>query len=130
METEQQKSAQKIKSFTDLVAWRESHALVLSVYLITKHFPKDELFGLTNQMRRAAVSVSSNVAEGFSRSSRMEKNRFYNIAEGSLIELQNQLIVARDVGYMPKADFDSVAEKTVTVHRLISGLYKSSRDGA
>jgi len=124
----EQEQKGKIKSFTDLVAWREAHGLVLDMYGVTRQFPKEELFGLTNQMRRAAVSVSSNIAEGFSRRSRTEKNRFYNIAQGSLIELQNQLIVSRDVGYMLKVDFDRIATKTIAVHKLINGLMKSARD--
>lgn len=121
---------EKITSFTDLVAWKEAHKLVLVIYRLTKQLPKEELFGLTNQMRRAAVSISSNIAEGFSRSSRVEKNRFYNIAEGSLIELQNQLLIARDVDYIVSVDFDRIASQTVVVHKLISGLFKSSRDSA
>lgn len=127
---ENKNSGITIRSFTDLVAWREAHALVLDMYRATRQFPKEELFGLTNQMRRAAVSISSNIAEGFSRASRAEKNRFYNIAQGSLIELQNQLIVARDVAYIISADFDRIATKTVAVHKLINGLMKSSRDDA
>lgn len=117
-----------IRSFTDLAAWREAHASVLDVYGVTRTFPKEELFGLTNQMRRAVVSISSHIAEGFSRGSRVEKNRFYNIAQGSFIELQNQSIIARDVGYMTKVDFDRIASKTISVHTLINGLMKSFRD--
>ncbi len=124
----EQEQKEKIKSFTDLVAWREAHALVLLVYRATKQFPKEELFGLTNQMRRAVVSISSNVAEGFSRRSRVEKNRFYDIAQGSLTEIQNQLLIARDVSYCSKVEFEEIARQTVRVHKLITGLLKSSRN--
>lgn len=90
----------KIKSFTDLHAWQEGHCLVFDAYSITKEFPRDEKFGLTSQLRRAAVSVTSNIAEGFSRSSYQDKTRFYSIALGSLTEVQNQLLAARDVEYI------------------------------
>jgi four helix bundle protein len=80
--------------------WKEGHKLVVMIYKATKRFPKDELFGLTNQIRRAAVSITSNIAEGFSRNTFKDKTNFYAIALGSLTETQNQLLVARDVGYM------------------------------
>lgn len=117
----------KIKSFTDLYAWQEGHSLVLDVYRITKKFPKEELFGLTNQLRRAAVSFTSNLAEGFSRHSYKEKTQFYSIALGSLTEIQNQLLVARDLGYITKEEFDNLARKTVTISKITNGLIKKSR---
>lgn len=117
----------KLKSFTDLDTWKEGHKLVLLIYKTTKQFPKDELFGLTNQMRRAAVSITSNVAEGFSRRSYKDKTQFFVMFHGSVTELQNQLIIAHDVGYIKKSEFDSVAAQTVTVHKLLTGLIKSTR---
>jgi four helix bundle protein len=117
-----------IHSFTDLVAWREAHKLAILIYKETKKFPKEELFGLVIQMRRAAVSVSSNTAEGFSRNSYIDKNRFYAMAQGSVTELQNQLLIARDVGYMAKQDFGKLAEQSILAHKLINGLIKSSKD--
>lgn len=117
----------KIKSFTDLYAWQEGHSLVLDIYKITKNFPKEELFGLTNQLRRAAVSFTSNLAEGFSRHSYKEKTQFYSIALGSLTEIQNQLLVARDLGYITKEEFDNLANKTVTISKITNGLIKKSR---
>ncbi len=117
--------AEKIKSFTDLVAWKESHKLVLMIYEKTKDFPKEEMFGLTNQIRRAAVSISSNIAEGFSRNSSKEKTQFYFIALVSLTEVQNQLMIAKDIGYVDKDKFNSIAEQTVIVSKLINGLIKS-----
>lgn len=112
----------KIKSFTDLNAWREGHKLLLIIYKETENFPSKEIFGLTNQIRRAAVSVTSNVAEGFSRNSSKEKFQFYCMAQGSLTELQNQLLIARDVGYIKEDKFLEMARQTVTVNKLISGL--------
>lgn len=89
-----------IQTFKDLIVWQTWHQVVLQMYILTKTFPNDELFGLVSQMRRAAVSVTSNIAEGFSRSSSKEKVRFYSIASGSAIELQNQLLISLDVGYI------------------------------
>jgi len=117
----------KIKSFTDLNAWKEAHKLVLIIYQITRNFPKEELFGLVNQIRRAAVSITSNIAEGFSRSSYKEKSQFYAVALGSLTEVQNQLLIARDLGYITKDKFIEIANMTVTVNKLLNGLIKKSK---
>ena len=117
----------KIKSFTDLHAWQEGHKLVLIIYEITKDFPKEELFGLTNQIRRASVSITSNIAEGFSRQSYKEKLQFYSIAQGSVTELQNQLLIAKDVKYINNETFQKTAEQTIIVHKLITGLIKYSK---
>lgn len=115
----------QIRSFTDLNAWREGHKLVLVVYKITKFFPSDEKFGLISQFQRAAVSVTSNIAEGFSRNSNKEKIQFYYTSLGSLTELQNQLLVARDLGYVRSEQFQEAALQTVVVSKLINGLIKS-----
>lgn len=117
----------KIRSFTDLNAWKEAHKLVLMIYKATKNFPKEELFGLMNQMRRAAVSITSNIAEGFSRQSYKEKVQFYCVAQGSNTELQNQLLVARDVGYLTKEEFHEIAQQSVISHKLLNGLIKKSK---
>lgn len=117
----------KIKSFTDLDAWKEGHKLVLMVYKFTKSFPRDELFGLVSQMRRCTVSITSNIAEGFSRQSFREKIQFYAVSQGSVTELQNQLLIARDVKYVSPEIFKEAAEKSVHVHKIINGLIKSSR---
>ena len=95
----------KITNFKQLNSWQQSHFLVLTIYKISSTFPKQEQFGLTNQIRRAAVSITSNIAEGFSRQSFKEKIQFYAIAQGSVTELQNQLLIARDVGFITKDDF-------------------------
>lgn len=118
----------KIQSFTDLNAWKESHKLVLMIYEITKKFPKEEMFGLTNQLRRAAVSITSNIAEGFSRQSYKEKTHFYSTSLGSTTEVQNQILIARDVKYIDNREFQKMAEQTIVVHKLINGLIKSSKN--
>lgn len=117
----------RIKSFTDLDTWKEGHKLALQVYRLTKDFPKGEQFGSTAQLRRAVVSFTSNIAEGFSRTSWREKVQFYSTALGSLTEVQNQLLLARDIGYVPKADFDPIAKQTIVVNKLASGLIKKSK---
>lgn len=122
------KNKATIKSFTDLNAWKEGHKLVLMIYNITKLFPKEEMFGLVSQMRRCAVSITSNIAEGFSRQSYREKAQFYSVAQGSVTELQNQLLIARDVDFIGKEKFQEIALQSVTVHKIINGLIKSSRN--
>ena len=87
------------QSFRDLVVWQKAHAFVLAVYRFTESFPDREKFGLTHQMRRAAVSIPANIAEGFGKRSPAEKARFLNIAEGSLEECRYYLILAQDLGY-------------------------------
>ncbi len=114
-----------IQSFTDLNTWKEGHQLVLTIYKMTKLFPADEKFGLTNQIQRAAVSITSNIAEGFSRNSNKEKVQFYYIALGSLTEVQNQLLISSDLGYIDSSLFKEVSAKTVIVSKLLNGLIKS-----
>lgn len=116
---------QKIHSFTDLIAWQKAHILVVSVYKELKLFPKEEQYGLTSQIKRAVVSISSNIAEGFSRKTSKDKRQFYYISLGSLTELQNELLIARDLNYLRKDNFLLMAEKTIEVSRLINGLIKS-----
>lgn len=117
----------KITNFKDLYAWQEGHKLVLLIYKITEQFPPKEQFGLTNQMRRAAVSVTSNIAEGFSRRSYKDKSQFYSMSLGSLTELQNQLLVAKDIGYLGASAFEKTSDQTITVSKLINGLIKKSK---
>ena len=117
----------KIKSFTDLNTWKEDHKLVLMVYEVTKKFPKEEMFGLTNQLRRAVVSVTSNIAEGFSRQSYKEKTRFYSMSLGSTTEVQNQILIAKDVKYINNNEFQKIAQQTIIVHKLINGLIKGAK---
>ncbi len=114
-----------IKSFTDLDAWKEGHKLVLMIYNAASLFPSTERFGLINQIQRAVVSITSNISEGFSRNSAKEKLNFFYIALGSLTEVQNQLLIARDLGYISQELFKQLANQTVIVSKLINGLIKS-----
>lgn len=117
----------KIHTFKDLGAWREAHALVLEVYAITRKFPKEELFGIVSQMRRAAVSITSNIAEGFGRISYKEKSQFYSIAQGSLAELESQILVAKDLGYLSISEALKVEAQVAVVSRVLGGLARKSR---
>lgn len=117
----------EIKSFPQLTVWKEAHKLVLDIYTITKLFPKEETYSLVDQMKRASVSISSNIAEGFSRQSKKEKLQFYFMTKGSLTELQNQLLIAKDLNYIEKDQFKSLADQTIRVHKLLNGLIRSIR---
>ena len=119
--------ALKIKSFTDLVTWQKAHRLVLSIYEVTKSFPKEEVYSLVDQMRRCVISITSNIAEGFSRKSYKEKVQFYFMALGSSTELQNQLLISKDVGYISKEEFHQLADQSIEVNKLINGLIKGSK---
>lgn len=119
---------EKIRRFTQLLAWQHGHRLVLSIYTITRQFPKEERFGLIDQLRRAAVSITANTAEGFSRFSPADKARFYLIAKGSLIEVQNHLLISRDVGYISADDFNRLADLTTHTIRIINGLISKTRN--
>lgn len=117
----------KIKSFTDLDAWKEGHTLLLTIYKITRLFPDEEKFCFVDQMRRSSLSITSNIAEGFSRRSNKEKSQFYYTALGSVTELQNQLLASRDLGYITSITFRGIAQQTVTVNKLLNGLIKSAK---
>ncbi len=121
-EYEKSGGVNKIKNFTDLNAYKEAHKLVLIIYKVTNKFPKEERYGLINQMRRATVSITSNIAEGFSRNTIKDKCQFYTLAQGSLTELQSQLLISRDLSYITKEDFNQIANQTVIVNKLINGL--------
>ncbi|HKP47989.1 MAG TPA: four helix bundle protein [Pyrinomonadaceae bacterium] len=106
------------KTFEDVVVWRKAHAWVLSVYKLTECFPKHELFGLTSQLRRAAVSVAANFAEGFKRRGLADKVRMYNIAQGSLEECRYYLILARDLEY---AETEAVRRALEEISKMLEG---------
>lgn len=112
----------RTQSHRDLVVWQKSKALVLAVYRLTRTFPRDELFGLTNQMRRAAVSIPSNIAEGHGRLNRRELNQFLRIARGSTSELQTQLEIAADLKIGDPALFKRAEELALEVGRMLLSL--------
>jgi four helix bundle protein len=105
-----------------LIVWQKAHGFVLGVYQATKAFPREELYGLTSQFRRAAVSIPANIAEGFRKQSKTDKARFLNIAEGSLEECRYYLILAHDLGYL---DSDTLSHQAEEVARLLHS-YRSA----
>ncbi|MGB3024050.1 MAG: four helix bundle protein [Candidatus Saccharimonadales bacterium] len=118
----------KVISYRDLEVWRQSRTLASTIYQLTHDFPASEQFGITNQMRRAAVSIPSNIAEGFGRSTAKEKNQFYYTAKGSLAELETQLYIACDVGYITDRMLQDTMDHASLTHRLLQGLIKANKE--
>lgn len=112
-----------ITSFEQLEVWRDAHQPVLAIYRVTALFPADEKFGIVSQMKRAAVSVPANIAEGFNRRGEKSKLHFYTIAKSSLEELRYYLILSRDLGYT--IDYEELMEHADRVARMLAGLMKS-----
>ena len=121
-------SSNRILDFTDLLAWQESHILVKMIYQLLAELPKEERFGLVDQLRRASISITSNIAEGFARKGAKEKVQFYYISLGSLSEVQNQLMLARDVEYISSEKCDSILRQSVVSRKLINGLIRSIKE--
>jgi four helix bundle protein len=111
--------------YSDLIAWQKSMALVTEIYLVTRTFPKEEQFGLVSQLRRAAVSVPSNIAEGQARYFPREFLLFLSHARGSLVEVETQLMIASNLSYIPAEKLTSLLEKTSEISRLINALRRS-----
>ncbi len=116
----------KIREFRDLVAWQRSQELVKEVYKITNCFPTTEKFGLISQLCRAAISVSSNIAEGFSRKTRNEKVHFYFIALGSISEIKSQVSNSTVIGLMSEKDCEEITILASTCEKLVHGLVKTA----
>lgn len=112
------------KNYENLEAWKEGIEIAIIIYRLTKNFPKDELYGLTSQIRRSAVSISNNIAEGAGRSSREEFKRFLNISLGSLNETESLLFLSLKLDYLDKDNFELLREKIRNVGNLIGGLRK------
>lgn len=110
--------------YTELEVWKEARVLANSVYQISKAFPKDETFGLTSQIRRCAVSISSNIAEGCGRRTSADTIRFLHISRGSLYELETQLYLAVDQNYIGKEEFSPLSKQILKCKKLINGFIK------
>lgn len=114
----------KMKTHKDLEVYKEAMNFVTEIYKTTKNFPKEEVYGLTNQIRRAAVSIPSNIAEGASRNSKKEYLRFLYIAKGSNSELDTQLTIARNLEYLEESLYSSLKNKNQSIGKMLSGLIK------
>ena len=111
-----------IKSFEDLPVWQDARKFTNKIYTLTNKFPKEELYGLTSQIRRAAVSIMSNIAEGFYRRSDKELTNFLSIARGSSSEVQNDLYIALDLNYISQTEFNQLYQEAKKIAKQINGL--------
>ena len=106
-------------TFENVVAWQKAHVFVLLVYRITKSFPSEELYGLTSQFRRAAVSIEANIAEGYKKISKADKLRFMNISQGSMEECRDYILLARDLNYISDADFSFLHDELDDASKML-----------
>jgi four helix bundle protein len=111
-----------VENFKDLKVWGKAHGLTLAIYGTTRRFPKDEMYGLTSQIRRAAASIGANLAEGCGRRSDGEMRRFVQIARGSANELEYHLVLARDLGFLTVTEFREFESKTLEIERMLAAL--------
>src|SRR5271165_4559545 len=113
------------RCFQDLLVWQKAMNLVIQIYDVTRRFPKEELFGLTSQLRRAAVSVPSNIAEGQARLSTGEFRQFLGNARGSLVEVETQILIAQELGYLERDEGERLLRVAAEVGRILNGLLNS-----
>jgi four helix bundle protein len=113
-----------MKTHKDLNVWQESISLVTTIYEKTKSFPKDELFALTSQIKHSAISIPSNISEGAARESNKEFLRFLFISQGSISELDTQLIIANNLQFLSKEDYVILADKLISIRKMLAGLIK------
>ena len=111
-----------MKDFKELRVWSKAHELTMLVYELTRAFPRDEVYGLTSQVRRSAASIGANIAEGCGRRSDGEMTRFLQIARGSASETEYHLLLAKDLGLLPEAEFRDIEQKVVEVQRMLTSL--------
>jgi four helix bundle protein len=114
-----------LKNYQDLKVWQKAYQLCITIYKITKHFPKEEMYGLTSQIRRSAVSVPSNIAEGYGRKTTQEYMQSLYIAHGSHCELETQIMLSKDLGYIKSDDFQKLQQDIGEVERMLKALIKS-----
>lgn len=113
------------KGFRTLTAWKKAYELTLDVYRLSKKFPREEIYALTSQLQRAAVSVPANIAEGYERNHRKEYLQFLFIAKGSLGEVETYLLLARDLGYMTENEYSTASAIREETARIIKGLIRA-----
>jgi four helix bundle protein len=114
-----------LKNYRELIVWQKSYQLCLDIYRITKGFPKEERYGLTSQIRRAAVSVPSNIAEGYGRKTTLEYIRALYVAYGSNCELETQILLAKDLNYIKNEDAEDILENIREIERMLKALIRS-----
>jgi four helix bundle protein len=119
-----------IKSYKNLIVWQKSFELSILVYRLTKKFPKDELYALTSQIRRASVSIPSNIAEGYSRQRKLEYIQFLQIAFGSGAELETQLSIAKELSYLSNSDYAKVNNLLIEVLKMLNSLIAKIKSSA
>ena len=115
----------KVKNYQELIAWQRAMDLVENVYKLSRAFPREEVYGLTSQIRRAAVSIPSNIAEGQGRRTTADFLKYLSIAYGSLREVETQTLIARRLGYIPQLDLNKLLDQAGEVGRLLNGLMAS-----
>jgi four helix bundle protein len=115
----------RIESFEQLTVWQEAQTLAVTIYKTTNHFPKDELFALTNQLRRAASSISANIAEGFGRETPKDKLHYYTMAYGSLLEVKNFIYLSHRLDYIDEPQLNDVLPQIVSCQKLINASKRS-----
>ncbi len=118
-------SSNEIRSYRDLVAWQRAFGLGLAVYEATRSMPESERFGLINQLRRGAVSIASNIAEGYGRGSRVDYARFLKVARGALFELETQILFAAELKFITQGQRKAITDRIDDTARVLSGLIKS-----
>ena len=117
----------RVKSFEDLLVWKRSHSIVVKLYRVTKKFPKEELYGITNQIRRAAVSVPNNIAEGFGRHSTKELIQYLIQARGSIQELKYLIILSRELSYIADQEETFFIKEINEIGKMLNGMINSLR---
>ncbi|MFV5697557.1 four helix bundle protein [Flavobacterium sp. ZT3R17] len=117
-----------MSNFRNLLVWQKSMSLTTKIYNSTKKFPKEEIFGLTSQIRRCSISIPSNIAEGFGRDSNKEYLRFLNISIGSLFEMQTQLEIAKNIQYLDEEEFNNLYENSREIERMLVSFISKIKD--
>ena len=114
-----------MRNFHELTVWQKSHQLILKIYLTTRNFPKEEVYGLISQMRRSSSSIPTNIAEGCGRNSNPEMKRFLTISTGSTSELEYQLLLARDLNYISEINYKELSDLSIEIRKMIYSFIKS-----
>lgn len=117
-----------MSTFRDLLIWQKSMTLITQIYQSTNQFPKEEIFGLTSQIRRSAISIPSNIAEGFGRESKQDFLRYLNISIGSLFEFQTQLEIAKNINYLNENEFNNIFEDSREIERMLVSFIKKLKE--